>query len=132
MKRFFVVRLFNKMTARIAKVIITLQLQQKDGSVLYDELRIVPSSATHYEVRFDQRSLRLQTDFELDGAKLPNYLSVFFSTILGDRERPLWIQIDVPMYPSVLLKSEDLIPYSSVLTAQLDSLQDDWPIEVIG
>ena len=120
------------MTARIAKVLITLQWPQKDGSVVYDELRIVPSSATYYDVRFDQCSLRVQTDFEISSAKLPAYLSAFFSTILADRNKPLWIQLDVPMYPSVLLKPEDLLSYGSILTAQLDSLQDDWPIEIVG
>lgn len=120
------------MTARIAKVLITLQWPQRDGSVVYDELRIVPSSGTHYDARFDQRSIRVQSDCEIEGTKLPAYLSAFFSTILADRNKPLWIQLDVPMYPSVLLKPEDLIPYGSVLTAQLDSLQDDWPMEVVS
>lgn len=120
------------MTARIAKVLITLQWQQKDGSIVYDELRIVPCSISYYDVRFDQRSLRVQSDCEIEGAKLPAYLSAFFSTILADRNKPLWVQLDVPMYPSVLLKPEDLLPYGSILTAQLDSLQPDWPMEVVG
>jgi len=120
------------MSVRVAKVLITLQWLQKDESIVYDELRIVPSSYSHYDVRFDQRSLRVKTDFEISDAKLPAYLSAFFSTILADRNKPLWIQIDAPMYPSVLLKPEDLIPYGSILTAQLNSLQDDWPMEIIG
>jgi len=129
---FFVVLLFNKMTTHIGKVLITLHWTQKDRTTVYDELRISPASATHYDVRFDQRSNRLHTYFELEGGMLPRYLSVFFSTILADRDKPFWVQIDVPMYPSVLLKPEDLIPYSSVLSAQLETLQEDWPMEIVG
>jgi hypothetical protein len=120
------------MTSRAAKMLITLHWSQPNGTTLYDEMRIVPTSATHYDVRFDQSSVACLTTFEVEGKKLPIYLSIFLSTILADRNKPFWIQIDAPMYPCVLLKAEDLIPYSTVLSAQLDSLQEDWPMEVVG
>jgi len=120
------------MSGQLAKLVISLHWAHPDGSVIYDDLTVVPISAAYYGVTLHQRTVKSKTSFALRMLMLGNYLSVFFTTILADRNPPTFIQIDMPMYPCVLLKKDDILSYSEVMSAQLDTLTDDWPTETLS
>ena len=120
------------MPDQLAKLVISLHWAHPDGSLIYDDLTVVPTSAAYYDVTLHQRTVKSKTSFALRMSMLSNYLSVFFTTILADRNPPTFVQIDMPMYPCVLLKRADIISYSEVMSAQLDTLTDDWPTETLS
>ena len=120
------------MTA-FAKLIVTLHWTQPTGSVVFDDLVIVPSAqeSTHYDVSFLQRTVQNKTTLLMKKEDLYNYLAIFFSTILADTNQPRWIQIDTPLYPSVLLPPHGLLTYGPLLSDQLTTLQTEWPCETL-
>jgi len=115
----------------LAHLVITLHWTQPDGPTLYDDVTIVPASETHCEIQVHQRTVQNRTTIQWKKESLYTYLSVFFSTILADNVLPQWIQIDMPLYPSVLIPPFRILDYASVMSAQLDSLTEAWPEEVL-
>jgi hypothetical protein len=108
-----------------AKIIITVQRKEID-----DILSIVPDTDTDgYNVVFNQFSIKNKTDCYISNSMLANYLQQFFETLLCDSELPHHIQIDCPMFPSVLLPPSYIKAYFPLLEKQIDTIQDDWPFE---
>ena len=120
------------MTA-VAKLVVTLHWTQADGSVVFDDLFVLPSvqEPTHYDVSFRQRTIQTKTTLMLKKEDLYRYLSIFFSTILADANHPRWVQIDMPLYPSVLLLPRSLLTYGPLMADQLATLQTLWPCETV-
>ena len=109
-----------------AKIIVTIQRTGKPD----DLLSIVPDlESDGYYVTFKQRTVGNTADRYFENESLVPYLSSFFTGLLYDHDRPDFIQLDVPMYSTVLLTSDSLFSYGAILSHQIDSLQDDWPFE---
>jgi len=109
-----------------AKILVTIQ---RDGKS--DDLLIVTPDleSDGYYVTFKQKTIGNTVDRYFENAALLPYISSFFTGLLYDHQRPDFVQIDVPMYPTVLLTPEKLFAYDAVLNHQVESLQDDWPFE---
>jgi len=108
-----------------AKIIITIQRETLD-----DVLTIVPDiDSDGYYASFNQKSVKNKSDCYFDNAMLVPYLGRFFDAIVADSVLPHFVQIDCPMYPSVLLKPSHIHLYLPILAQQLVTLQDDWPFE---
>lgn len=108
-----------------AKIIVTLQRKEVD-----DVLTIIPDmDSDGYYVTFDQRSVKNRTCRYFGNSILADYIRTFFQTILSDTDLPAHVQIDCPMFPTVILPPFHLEGYFPLLEKQIDTLQDDWPYE---
>ena len=111
-----------------AKILVTIQRDGKPDDILI----VTPDlESDGYYVTFRQRTVGNTTDRYFANEALLPYLSVFFSGLLYDHDRPNFVQFDVPMYPTVLLRPDTLFSFESALRDQIESLQDDWPYETI-
>jgi hypothetical protein len=108
-----------------AKIIVTVQRKDVD-----DVLSIVPDTESDgYNVVFYQTSIKNKIDCYMSNSMLASYLQQFFETLLCDSELPRHIQIDCPMFPTVLLHPSFIKSYLPLLEKQIDTIQDDWPFE---
>ena len=110
-----------------AKILVTIQREGKPDDIL----SIVPDlESDGYYATFRQRTVGNTVDRYFENEAMLPYLASFFTALLYDHERPDFVQLDVPMYSTVLLTPDTLMSYGSVLlTDQIASLQDDWPFE---
>ena len=110
-----------------AKILVTIQ---RDGRP-DDVLSVSPDlDSDGYYVSFRQRTVGNTTSHYCENGGLVSYLRQFFTALLFDHDQPDFIQLDIPMYPTVLLTSKTLLSYENyVLGNQIASLQDDWPFE---
>jgi len=112
-----------------AKVLITLL---KEG-VPDDRLSILPDSQSDgYYVKFDQTTISNKVNCYISNTGLAQYLTLFFETLSKDTMKPKNVQIDCPMFPSVMLHLETMPSYLPLLLAQLELLQADWPFETVA
>jgi hypothetical protein len=110
-----------------AKIIITVQRAETD-----DVLAITPDlDSDGYYVSFDQKSIRNKSHCYFNNTQLVDYLHIFFHTLLYDSETPRYIQIDCPMFPTVLFPPSQMENYFLLLQRQLAIVQEDWPFETL-
>ena len=96
-----------------------------------DVLKITPSADDNtYEIELTQNSINNTVYTTLRQNDLENYLDNFLQAVSLDEDRPVDIQIDVPSFPSVLIKSDNIMNYTSLLFDQISSIQDEWPMEI--
>ena len=109
-----------------AKIIITIM----NKGFPDDRLSIVPDSESDgYYVKFDQTTIGNKVNCYVSNNRLSHFLDLFFESIRSDTKQPELIQIDCPMFPSVLLTGERKYSYIPLLNEQIDFLQEDWPFE---
>lgn len=84
-----------------------------------------------YNVKFIQRFVGNTNVTQVTKELLNDYLELFFRTLLIDEDGPTFVQIDVPLYPSVIVKSQNLASYLQVLLKQLNTLERNWPTETL-
>jgi len=109
-----------------AKIIITiLNKNQPD-----DRLSILPDSESDgYYIKFDQNTIGNKVNCYVSNSRLSHFLDLFFESIRSDLIQPDMIQVDCPMFPSVLLTGERMFSYIPLLNEQIEFLQEDWPFE---
>jgi hypothetical protein len=96
-----------------------------------DVLKITPSEDDRsYEIEFTQNSINNTVYTTVRQNDLENYLENFLQSVSMDEDRPQSIQIDVPSFPSVMIKSANILEYTSLLFDQISSIQDEWPLEI--
>ena len=109
-----------------AKIIVTLL----NKNLPDDSLSIVPDSESDgYYVKFNQKTIGNKTNCYVSKSRLSSFLDLFFESIRSDLKQPDMIQVDCPMFPTVLLTGERQFSYIPLLNEQIDFLQDDWPFE---
>jgi hypothetical protein len=109
-----------------AKIIITIL----NKGLPDDRLSIVPDSESDgYYVKFDQKTIGNKVNCYVSNNRLSHFLDLFFESIRSDLEQPNMIQIDCPMFPTVLLTGERQYSCIPLLNEQIDFLQEDWPFE---
>ena len=97
-----------------------------------DTLSITPENGgTSYYVRYDQNYLKNSTERVLHAHELVPYLQRFFTALASDMEPYDHIQVDFPLYPSVMLDQKKVYSYLPLLVEQIQSI-DSWPSECSG
>jgi hypothetical protein len=99
---------------------------------LDDTLCIVPEDGgSSYLIRHEQNYLKNTTERVIPANDLHPYLQRFFTALSVDAEPYSHIQVDVPMYPCVMLKHSSIYSYLPLLLEQIQTT-DTWPTEKSG
>jgi hypothetical protein len=108
------------------RILVTLIKDNKK-----DDILSIQPEACGYNVRFEQAELINETENFVYTNDLPAYISRFFTAVMYDAEPHECIQVDFPLYPTVLIKHEDLASYLPHLINQIMTVVD-WPTEISG
>ena len=81
---------------------------------------------------FTQNTIGARTERQLLHSELFSYMERFLESLQYDLQRCDFVQIDVPGYTSVMLKSTETHYYMDTFYAQVRSLHNSWPTEVEG
>ena len=115
--------------ATLAPIVIILQ---KNGQP-DDKLVISPTEGSmSFTAVFTQNTIGVRAERQLLHSEVFPYLERFLESLRYDLQRPDFIQIDVPGYTSVMLKSTEVHYYLDTFYAQFRSLHNSWPVEVTG
>ena len=115
--------------AALAPIVIILQ---KNGQP-DDKLVIRPTEGTmNFTAVFTQNTIGARTERQLLHSELFPYIERFLESLPYDRQHCDFVQIDVPGYTSVMLKSDETHYYMDTFYAQVRSLHNSWPMEVEG
>ena len=111
------------------RLVILLQRETR----VDDILTIRPDSLTEgYLVRFDQTYIRNTTETYLHADEILPYIQQFMEVLYADEEPFPFIQIDCPMYPSIVVPVTNVRAYTPLLLDMLRSLETSWPMEQSG
>ena len=111
------------------KVVVTLSSAGKPDDIL----KIVPDTQSNgYYVKFDQETIGTKSNCYVENAGLKAYLGLFFASFQFDISPAEYLQFDCPMFPSIKIKCGKHDDYLSLLMAQIEFLQADWPFETIS
>lgn len=115
--------------ATLAPILIILQ---KNGQP-DDKLVIRPTEGSmNFTAVFTQNTIGARTERQLLHSELFSYMERFLESLQYDLQRCDFVQIDVPGYTSVMLKSTETHYYMDTFYAQVRSLHNSWPTEVEG
>jgi len=115
--------------ATLAPIVIILQ---KNGQP-DDKLVIRPTeNSMNFTAIFTQNTITARNERQLTHSELFPYLERFLESLQYDLQRCDFVQIDVPGYTSVMLKSTETHYYLDTFYAQVRSLHNSWPFEVEG
>ena len=115
--------------ATLAPILIILQ---KNGQP-DDKLVIRPTEGSmNFTAVFTQNTIGARSERQLTHSELFPYLERFLESLQYDLQRADYVQIDVPGYTSVMLKSTETHYYLDTFYAQIRSLHNSWPMEVTG
>ena len=98
-----------------------------------DKLVIRPTEGSmNFTAVFTQNTIGVRTERQLLNSELFPYIERFLESLQYDLQRCDFVQIDVPGYTSVMLKSTETHYYMDTFYAQVRSLHNSWPFEVEG
>ena len=98
-----------------------------------DKLVIRPTEGSmNFTAVFTQNTIGARTERQLLHSELFPYIERFLESLQYDLQRCDFVQIDVPGYTSVMLKSTETYYYMDTFYAQVRSLHNSWPTEVEG
>ena len=98
-----------------------------------DKLVIRPTEGSmNFTAVFTQNTIGARTERQLLHSELFPYIERFLESLHYDLQRCDFVQIDVPGYTSVMLKSTETHYYMDTFYAQVRSLHNSWPMEVEG
>ena len=115
--------------ATLAPIVIILQKTGEPD----DKLVIRPTEGTmNFTAVFTQNTIGARTERQLLHSELFPYIERFLEALPYDQQRAEHVQIDVPGYTSVMLRSTQVHYYLDTFYAQVRSLHNSWPMEVEG
>ena len=110
-----------------SKIIITLINGERSTD---DVLRITPSEDNNsYDIEFSQNTVNNVVYANIVQRNLPSYLEQFFTSVTLDEEGARDIQIEVPSFPTIMIKTSNVLKYLELLQDQIESIEDNWPTE---
>jgi len=110
-----------------SKVIITLIKGERSTD---DVLKITPSENNNsYDIEFRQNTVNNVVYSNIVQRNLPSYLEQFLTSVTFDEEGASSIQIEIPSFPTVIIKTKNALRYLSLLQDQIESIEDNWPTE---
>jgi hypothetical protein len=102
---------------------------QKDGCK-DDILKITPSEENNtYNVEYTQNTINNVVYSNIAPRYLPQYLKIFLCSVVFDEERGQFVQLEVPSFPTVIVKMAKVLEYYELLVEQIQSIEDNWPTE---
>ena len=113
----------------LAPIVIILQKKDQPDDKLV--IRATENS-TNFTATFTQNTIGVRTERHLAHSELFPYIERFLESLQYDLQRCDFVQIDVPGYTSVMLKSTETHYYLDTFYAQVRSLHNSWPTEVEG
>ena len=113
----------------LAPIVIILQKKDQPDDKLV--IRATENS-TNFTATFTQNTIGVRTERHLAHSELFPYIERFLESLQYDLQRCDFVQIDVPGYTSVMLKSTETHYYMDTFYAQVRSLHNYWPTEVEG
>ena len=113
----------------LAPIVIILQKKDQPDDKLV--IRATENS-TNFTAVFTQNTIGVRTERHLAHSELFPYIERFLESLHYDLQRCDFVQIDVPGYTSVMLKSTETHYYMDTFYAQVRSLHNSWPMEVEG
>ena len=115
--------------ATLAPIVIILQKTGQPD----DKLVIRPTEGSmNFTAVFTQNTIGARTERQLAHSELFPYIERFLEALPYDQQRAEYVQIDVPGYTSVMLRSTQAHYYLDTFYAQVRSLHNSWPTEVEG
>jgi hypothetical protein len=98
-----------------------------------DVLTLSPNTDDeHYSAQFVQSSVNNTAVGVVRANEVFDYLEYFIRTAVIDAEGPDYFQFDIPLYPSVIVKKENVQDYLGLLFDQIRSIERNWPFERSG
>lgn len=95
-----------------------------------DVLTIRPNmNDDNYTVEFNQATINNVTYRGIKDYRIESYIENFVRTALIDDVGPDYFQVDVPSFPSAVVKSRNMPAYLPLLFKQIRGLELDWPYE---
>jgi len=117
------------MSYKSARILVILQ---KAGAK-DDVITIRPDQeSSGYKVDFVQNTIQNTTHTTVPNGELGQYLDRVVRTIQYDAIPYEHIQVDCPLYPTVIVTLPNLNTYLPILLDQIQSLQLNWPTEISG
>jgi hypothetical protein len=110
-----------------SKILITLINGERSTD---DILKITPSENNNtYDIEFRQNTVNNVVYANIVQRNLPSYLEQFFTSVTLDEEGARSIQIEVPSFPTIMIKTANALKYLELLQDQIESIEDNWPTE---
>jgi len=110
-----------------SKILITLINGDRSTD---DILKITPSESNNsYDIEFRQNTVNNVVYANIVQRNLPSYLEQFFTSVTLDEEGARSIQIEVPSFPTIMIKTSNALKYLELLQDQIESIEDNWPTE---
>jgi hypothetical protein len=114
----------NTMNYGVIKIIL-----QKAGTP-DDVLTIRPNEHDdNYTVEFKQETINNVAFCGIKNHRIETYIENFVRTALIDDVGPDYFQVDVPSFPSAIVKRRNMPAYLPLLFKQILGLERDWPVE---
>ena len=110
-----------------SKILITLINGERSTD---DILKISPNESNNsYDIEFRQNTVNNVVYANIVQRNLPSYLEQFFTSVTLDEEGARSIQIEVPSFPTIMIKTANALKYLTLLQDQIESIEDNWPTE---
>jgi hypothetical protein len=110
-----------------SKILITLINGERSTD---DILKITPSENNNtYDIEFRQNTVNNVVYANIVQRNLPSYLEQFLTSVTLDEEGARSIQIEVPSFPTIMIKTVNALKYLELLQDQIESIEDNWPTE---
>lgn len=106
---------------------------QKDGKK--DDVLSVYPEHNGFSVRFEQNEILNTTEWFVNSSDITPYIERFFTTISYDAEPCNYVQVDFPLYPTVLITKSNILAYLPLLSEQITEQVESfhaWPTESSG
>jgi hypothetical protein len=98
-----------------------------------DVLTLTPNDDNeHYTAKFVQSSVNNTSLGEVRANHVFNYLENFVRSAVIDTEGPEYFQFDVPLFPSVVVKKENVQNYLELFFDHIHFIERNWPVERTG
>ena len=121
---------YNDDNHQMGKIRIILQKSSNHDDIL--DIRPTDDEMHTFSVCLTQNSICVRNSLHIAGSEVISYIDRFLEVLDYDRDGCEYVQIDVPGYSSVILKSHEVNHYMDTLHSQINSLFNYWPTEVVG
>lgn len=119
--------------SELGRIVFTLIKNGNSDNTSDDKLTVRPDvDSNGYNVTFDQKTILNTVNAYVTNEDFLGYLNNFFNSISLDSDPCEFVQIDCPSYPTILLKSGNVLGYLPVLQCQIAHMQEHWPMEYSG
>ena len=81
-----------------------------------------PDHGSMFNVKYEQNNLNSVNTFSLSSNTISRYLNLFFESIEMDNDGSDFIQIEIPSFPTVVIRAGDSGYYASTILKQIDFL----------